>query len=70
MKEYCLVWDAAVSELENLYELETECALSKSLSMVLSATLHNIQSAWGQADSAPDAFSNNSRKDSVSSMRK
>lgn len=68
-KDYCLVWDTAFNEVENLYELAMGCALSKKMSVVLADPSYRTCSARRQVSFAHDVFYKNDVEKVVSFIR-
>lgn len=66
MKKYSFVWDAFCIDLESLYDLETGCALSGLVTIVLADAPYNASSARGQASSAYDFLPTKDPKNALS----
>lgn len=68
MKEYCLVWDALFSYLDDKYELGTGSFLSKKVNLVLADQPYTTRSVRIQLSSAHDVFSKRNKGDVVRLM--
>lgn len=60
--------DAALNEVEELYELRVGSASSKKMSMVLADPSYNPRSAQGQTSCGRGVFSKNDIENAVSSL--
>lgn len=67
LKEYRFVPGESSNEHDDLYELETRCALSEKVCMVLADLPYTTSSAWHRTRSTRDVSSKNDIKDAAKS---